>query len=36
MKNDQMKRPPIKKGVMGRILKMLFKSYKWQMMAVTV
>ena len=36
MKNNQMKRPPIKKGVMGRILKMLFKNYKWQMVAVTV
>ena len=33
MKN---KMPPIKKGVMGRILKMLFKTYKWQMAAVTV
>ena len=29
-------RPPIKKGVLGRILKMLFKRYKWQMAAVTV
>ena len=35
MKNNQMKRPPIKKGVLVRILKMLFKSYKWQMLAVT-
>ena len=35
MKNNEMKRPPIKKGVLGRILKMLFKSYKWQMVAVT-
>ena len=34
--NNQPKRPPIKKGVMGRILKMLFKNYKWQMLAVTV
>ena len=34
--NMQNKRPPVKKGVMGRILKMLFKSYKWQMLAVTV
>ena len=32
----QNKRPPIKKGVMARILKMLFKNYKWQMLAVTV
>jgi len=36
MKNNQMQRPPIKKGVIGRILKMLFKSYKWQMITVTV
>ena len=35
MKNNQMKRPPIKKGVLVRILKMLFKTYKWQMVAVT-
>ena len=35
MKNNEMKRPPMKKGVLGRILKMLFKSYKWQMVAVT-
>ena len=34
--NNQHRRPPIKKGVMGRILKMLFKNYKWQMVAVTV
>ena len=30
------KMPPMKKGVMKRILKMLFKSYKWQIVAVTV
>ncbi len=36
MKTNQNKMPPIKKGVMGRILKMLFKSYKWQMIAVTI
>ncbi len=36
MKNNDMKRPPMKKGVLGRILKMLFKGYKWQMVAVTV
>ena len=35
MKNKNMKRPPIKKGVLMRIIKMLFKSYKWQMVAVT-
>ena len=35
MKNNKMKRPPIKKGVLERILKMLFKHYKWQMVAVT-
>ena len=31
-----MKRPPVKKGVLGRILKLLFKEYKWQMTAVAV
>ena len=36
MKNEKMKRPPMKKGVLGRILKMLFKSYKWQMVVVTL
>ena len=37
MENKQMqgKRPPIKKGVIGRILKMLFKEYKAQMIIVT-
>ena len=36
MANKQMQgRPPIKKGVMGRILKMLFKEYKLQMIIVT-
>ncbi len=33
-KNAQNKRPPMKKGVLGRILKMLFKEYKWQMIVV--
>ena len=27
MKNNNQKRPPMKKGVLPRILKMLFKSY---------
>ena len=36
MKNEKMKRPPMKKGVLGRILKMLFKAYKWQMVVVTL
>ena len=36
MANDKMKRPPIKKGIIGRILKLLFKEYKLQMIAVTV
>ena len=38
MANKQMqnKRPPIKKGVIGRILKMLFKEYTWQMVVVIV
>ena len=35
MNNMKNKRPPMKKGVLSRILKMLFKSYKWQMVAVT-
>ena len=34
MANDKMKRPPIKKGVIKRILKLLFKEYKWQLIAV--
>ena len=33
--NMQAKRPPVKKGVLGRILKMLFKEYKVQMIVVT-
>lgn len=36
MKNNNQKRPPMKKGVLGRILKMLFKNYKWQMIVVTL
>ena len=36
MKNNNPKRPPMKKGVLPRILKMLFKNYKWQMMIVTL
>ena len=37
MANDnKMKRPPMKKGIIGRILKMLFKEYKLQMIAVVV
>ena len=32
MANDnKMKRPPMKKGIIGRILKMLLKEYKLQM-----
>ena len=34
--NMHAKRPPIKKGTIGRILKMLFKEYKVQMILVTV
>ena len=34
MANDKMKRPPVKKGVIKRILKLLFKEYKWQLIAV--
>ena len=36
MKNNNQKRPPIKISVLTRILKMLFKNYKWQMMVVTL
>ena len=38
MANKQMqgKRPPIKKGIIGRLIKMLFKEYKWQMIAVII
>ena len=36
MQNDKMKRPPMKKGIIKRILGMLFKEYKLQMIAVIV
>ncbi len=39
MKNEkQMKkrRPPMQKGVLGRLLKMLFRDYKWTLVVVTV
>ena len=34
--NMQGKRPPVKKGIIGRILKLLFAEYKWQMVVVIV
>ena len=38
-KQDQMKfkrrRPPMQKGVLGRLLKMLFREYRWQLVVVT-
>ena len=34
--NPRMKRPPMKKGVLKRILKLLFKTYPWQMALVCV
>ena len=34
--NQKMKRPPMKKGVLKRIIKLLFKSYPWQMAIVCV
>jgi len=34
--NPKMKRPPMKKGVLKRILKLLFKTYPWQMALVCV
>ena len=34
--NQKMKRPPMKKGVIKRILKLLFKTYPWQMALVCV
>ena len=34
MNNAKMKRPPVKKGVIKRVLKLLFKEYKWQMVVV--
>ena len=34
--NQKMKRPPMKKGVLKRIIKMLFKGYPWQMAIVCV
>ena len=34
--NQKMKRPPMKKGVLPRIIKMLFKGYPWQMAIVCV
>ena len=36
MANDMTKRPPIKKGVIKRILKTLFKEYKPQMITVII
>ena len=38
MKNNEMKkrRPPMPKGVLGRLLKMLFREYKWTLVVVTV
>ena len=35
---NQMKkrRPPMQKGVLGRLLKMLFRDYKWTLVVVTV
>ena len=35
-KMPKMKRPPMKKGVLKRILKLLFKTYPWQMALVCV
>ena len=35
-KNQKMKRPPMNKGVLKRILKLLFKTYPWQMALVCV
>ena len=32
--NPKMKRPPMKKGVLKRIIKLLFKTYPWQMALV--
>ena len=32
--NQKMKRPPMKKGVLKRIIKLLFKTYPWQMALV--
>jgi hypothetical protein len=34
--NAMPKRPPIKKGVLGRIFKILFKEYKLQMTLVAI
>ena len=34
--HQKMKRPPMKKGVLKRILKLLFKTYPWQMALVCV
>ena len=34
--NPAMKRPPMKKGVLKRLLKLLFKTYPWQMALVCV
>ena len=36
MSDHNMKKPPVKKGIIKRILKMLFKEYKLQMIAVIV
>ena len=35
-KNQKMKRPPMKKGVLKRIIKLLFKTYPLQMVLVCV
>jgi len=39
-KQDQMnpkrRRPPMQKGVLGRLLRMLFRDYKWHLIVVTV
>ncbi len=34
--NMKMKRPPMKKGVLKRVLKLLFKTYPWQLALVCV
>lgn len=34
--NPTMKRPPLKKGVLKRVIKLLFKTYPWQMAIVCV
>ncbi len=34
MNKANMKKPPVKKGIIKRILKMLFKEYKWHMVVV--